>query len=300
MKPKDEKKVSRGELDEIFDRMKRNTREKEDEKSEKKSENEKPKVKNMSNVKEKMKFFDEKVQKMKNEEKKREHDEKYDEKKDEKGKKKEINIKRKIIQKDLSNWVKYEKRCENDENDVLNDEKKNEDEKEKPKIDEKYSGSMKNVFGKDQKNEKISSAARKEERKNSDSNIDENTPRSKFRRAKRRFEVNTPKISKFFSDNRTKTLSNPNTSPRESQKVSKVQPQTPSSDTLERETAAFGQKNQFRVFSGPVNRSKSDRNGKKDEIYGKRKSNLIDLESEFEGHFSPKKMPKIDRSINLI
>ena len=77
-----------------------------------------------------------------------------------------------------------------------------------------------------------------------------------------------------------------------------MQTQTPSSDTLERETAAFGQKNQFRVFSGPVNRSKSDRKGKKDEIYGKRKSNVI--ESEFEGHFSPKKMPKIDRSINLI
>ena len=72
----------------------------------------------------------------------------------------------------------------------------------------------------------------------------------------------------------------------------------PSSDTLEGGTAAFRERNQFLVFSKPVNMSKRESYGNGIENYGKRKLNLIDLESEIEGHFLPKKMPKIDRSID--
>ena len=59
----------------------------------------------------------------------------------------------------------------------------------------------------------------------------------------------------------------------------------PSSDTLERETAAYRDKNQFSVFSKPVNMSNSESYENGIEKYGKRKLKLIDLESEIEGHF---------------
>ena len=71
---------------------------------------------------------------------------------------------------------------------------------------------------------------------------------------------------------------------------------TPSSDTLEGKTAACRDRNQFGVFSKPINMSRNESYGNGIEKYGKRKMKLIDLESE--GHFSPKKMPKFDQLIN--
>ena len=144
--------------------------------------------------------------------------------------------------------------------------------------------------------EKTPIAPKKEKRNCSENSIDEKTPRSKFRIARRKFEGSTPKISSFFIDKQAKILVNPNTSPGESQKVARVISLTPSSDTLERKTAANRDMNQFGVFSKPVNMSRNESYGNGIEKYGKRKMKIFDLESE--GHFSPKKMPKIDRSIN--
>ena len=59
--------------------------------------------------------------------------------------------------------------------------------------------------------------------------------------------------------------------PGESQKVARVISLTPSSDTLERKTAANRDMNQFGVFSKPVNMSRNESYGNGIEKYGKSK-----------------------------
>ena len=140
--------------------------------------------------------------------------------------------------------------------------------------------------------------------KNEEENIDEKTPKSKYRYLKMKFEK---KIDENDEKNEKKEEKQ-NVFPKssgilknflsqgliegESQKKGKGnETPTPSSVKFERKTAAFEARDQFLRNSRPVN-TPLDNDGQKKRTSVKRKIQLNGESSDFLDNFSPRKIPR--------